>query len=212
MKLHEREKLTREASASLKESMIAWAKQYSERLTFAEEIKIVTSELSDWILGMTKYAIRDERHGDTSKPGGLACLAIFFVLALAATGCDVNVYTTPAPAYPTAQPRPLPPARTVCYPSGQCVCYGYPCRGPDAYRRPVYSGSYPQSARPRPVHRPHTHGPNCHHGQPSTGGPARPRPQAKPAKRGPAPRSKVRARPAPSRKGTPKKARSHAPR
>jgi hypothetical protein len=209
MKLHEREKLTREASASLKESMIAWAKQYGERLTFAEEIKIVTSELSDWILVLTKYAIRDERHGDTSKPGGLACLAIF-VLALAATGCDVNVYTTPAPTYPTAQARPLPPARTVCYPSGQCVCYGYPCRGPDAYRRPVYSGSYPGPVRPaRPAH---THGPHCHHPHPSTGGPARPRPQAQPAKRGPAPRSKSRARPAPQRTSIPKKARAHAPR
>lgn len=151
----------------------------------------------------------DEICAEHSRRVTALCVITFvawLLATLALAGCDVNVYTTPAPAYPTAQPRPLPPARTVCYPSGQCVCYGYPCRGPDAYRRPVYSA-------PRPVHRPHTHGPHCHHGQrPSTGGPARPRPQAKPAKRGPAPRSKIRTRPAPRRVKASKKARAHAPR
>lgn len=38
-------------------------------LTSAESLQLVTSVMSDHILGIAKYAIREERHGDQNKPG-----------------------------------------------------------------------------------------------------------------------------------------------
>lgn len=40
-------------------------------LTEAEKLRVVNAIASDWIAGVAKYAIRDERHGNTSTPGGL---------------------------------------------------------------------------------------------------------------------------------------------
>lgn len=186
MRLHEREKLVREAGADLKSALIEWSRKFGERLTFAEEIKIVSGELGDWLGSMAKYAIRAERHGDTSKPGGLACLAIF-LLVLVGTGCDVHFHTTPPATVAPAQSAP-----PLCYSGG----YVYRCPPPRAYR-------------PRPARPAHVHGPACSHGQRPHVAPSRPAskrpsqggPTSKPAQRGPQPRSRVRAVPAPSRKG-----------
>lgn len=72
MKLHEREKLIREAEFALKSALIDWSSSFGDKITFAEEIRIVSGELGGWLGSAAKYAIREERHGDTSKPGGLA--------------------------------------------------------------------------------------------------------------------------------------------
>lgn len=41
-------------------------------LTTAETIQVVTTVMSNELLGIAKYAIREERHGNTDKPGDWA--------------------------------------------------------------------------------------------------------------------------------------------
>lgn len=72
MKLHEREKIVRDAKLALSKKILEWMQEHSEKLTFAEELRVVGGELGDYISRMAKYEIRRERHGDDSRPGGLA--------------------------------------------------------------------------------------------------------------------------------------------
>jgi hypothetical protein len=68
MRLHEREPLVREAEHKLLTAMI----EATEALTEAEKLRVVNAVCSNWIAGAAKVAIRIERHGDMSTPGGLA--------------------------------------------------------------------------------------------------------------------------------------------
>jgi len=67
-RVHQREKLVHQAEMKLNGTLL----EVVHDLTEGEQIKVVTKVLSDWLLGMAKYMIRDERHpGEPDKPGGL---------------------------------------------------------------------------------------------------------------------------------------------
>lgn len=72
MELHERQKIVREAKLALSEKVLEWMQEYTDSLTFAEELSVVSGELGDYLKRMAKYQIRRDRHGDDQKPGGLA--------------------------------------------------------------------------------------------------------------------------------------------
>lgn len=65
--IHPREHAVRAAEIKLREA-IATA---TAGLTEAEALRAVNAVASEWIATCARYAIREERHGDTSKPGGL---------------------------------------------------------------------------------------------------------------------------------------------
>jgi hypothetical protein len=71
MRLHEREAIVRQAEIDLREKMTEFANEFADKLTTWEYMRVVHGVLSDDIGSQIKYAIRDERHGDTDKPGGL---------------------------------------------------------------------------------------------------------------------------------------------
>lgn len=66
-KIHHREMLVRDAE--LKIHIVL--SEATKGLTSAEVVRVVTSATSTFLLSFTKYLIREERHGDTDKPGGL---------------------------------------------------------------------------------------------------------------------------------------------
>lgn len=67
-RIHPREKLVNDARAVLSKAV----SDATEGLTEGEALKVVTQTLSDYVLGVAKYAIREERHpGQPDKPGGL---------------------------------------------------------------------------------------------------------------------------------------------
>ena len=68
--IHPREMLVTQARMQLTDALIAWRKRNAE-LTVAELVSVITGEMSSMLLGIAKFAIRHERHGDADKPGGL---------------------------------------------------------------------------------------------------------------------------------------------
>jgi hypothetical protein len=77
MRMHEREAIVRDAIVrdaenNLREKVMEFAKEYAEKLTHYEYLRVVHGVLSDDIGSQIKYAIRYERHGDTNKPAGAA--------------------------------------------------------------------------------------------------------------------------------------------
>jgi len=74
MKIHEREFIVNEAECEIEKAFIDVMIEIKSKheLTIGEEIKIVTSVLTHWLGSIAKYMIRDERHGDSDKLGGLA--------------------------------------------------------------------------------------------------------------------------------------------
>lgn len=68
MKIHPREALVREAENKIRLVYVEALKG----LTTCEAISVVNHMAFTEIGGMMKFAIREERHGDTDKPGGLA--------------------------------------------------------------------------------------------------------------------------------------------
>lgn len=71
MRVHEREKIVREAQSDLSEKLLDWMTKHDDQLTFAEELRVIAGVLGDHLSQMAKYEIRRERHGDENKPGGL---------------------------------------------------------------------------------------------------------------------------------------------
>ncbi len=67
-RVHEREKLVKAAELKLG-GMVADA---CGDLTTAESLRVLVNVLGDGVGRIAKYAIRQERHGDTDKPGGWA--------------------------------------------------------------------------------------------------------------------------------------------
>jgi hypothetical protein len=51
------------------EKLLDWRRDHD--LTTAELFSILGGTLGDQIAGIAKYLIREERHGDQDKPGGL---------------------------------------------------------------------------------------------------------------------------------------------
>lgn len=67
-KIHPRVKIVDKALRGIKESIL----EHIKPLTTAETVQVVTRALSDELVSIAKYAIREERHGDASEPGDWA--------------------------------------------------------------------------------------------------------------------------------------------
>jgi hypothetical protein len=59
-----------EAAEELQKAMSDLVREYE--LTEAEQVRVIGEACHNCIAHMAKYAIREERHGNTEKPGGLA--------------------------------------------------------------------------------------------------------------------------------------------
>ncbi len=70
MRIHPREERVRKAENELRELLCSITEKHE--LTEAEKLRVINAIASDWIAGVAKYAIREERHGDANTPGGLA--------------------------------------------------------------------------------------------------------------------------------------------
>lgn len=65
MKIHKREQIVADARADV---AIAISKAFQKHgVTYGEATQILAAELA----GLAKYQIREERHSDASKPGGV---------------------------------------------------------------------------------------------------------------------------------------------
>ena len=69
LRLHPREMPVQRASADLRQAVCDWRDRHD--LTEAETLAVLTEVLGGSIGSIAKYAIREERHGDPDKPGGL---------------------------------------------------------------------------------------------------------------------------------------------
>jgi hypothetical protein len=68
MRIHPRETLVRTAKLMVSSAVLT----HTAELTEAERLFVVNAVCSDWIAGVAKIAIREERHGNADTPGGLA--------------------------------------------------------------------------------------------------------------------------------------------
>lgn len=69
MRIHRREQAVHAAEHELTRFILDLVKKHE--LTEGEQLRVVNAAASSYIGGMAKYMIRDERHGDPSKPGGI---------------------------------------------------------------------------------------------------------------------------------------------
>ena len=69
-KIHPRESIVAEARLELATAINNIRVKYD--LTSAEHLQMVNTELSSVVGFMAKFAIREERHGNTDTPGGWA--------------------------------------------------------------------------------------------------------------------------------------------
>ncbi len=69
MKIHPREEKVRAAENDLRKAISDARAKYD--LTAFEELRIATQVFADVAGSIAKYGIREERHGDPNKPGGL---------------------------------------------------------------------------------------------------------------------------------------------
>ena len=72
-RLHEREIICREAEQKLRAavSLVTCDKEFS-KLTYFEALSVMQNVFGGELQVFLKYAIRFERHGNTSTPGGFA--------------------------------------------------------------------------------------------------------------------------------------------
>ncbi len=68
--MHERELVVKEVQ--LKLSKYLCDTMLESDLTYGEQLRVLAEVYGNWIAGIAKYMIREERHGDTNRPGGLA--------------------------------------------------------------------------------------------------------------------------------------------
>jgi hypothetical protein len=69
MKIHPREQRVREAQNDVS-TYLSLVKRENE-LTEAEMLRVVNNVCHEWVGGVAKYWIREERHGNSDTPGGL---------------------------------------------------------------------------------------------------------------------------------------------
>jgi hypothetical protein len=68
--IHPRERIVNEAEIDLAHALLGvWEKH---DLTDAEMLRVVAAVFGRHVASNAKYRIREERHGDTDKPGGWA--------------------------------------------------------------------------------------------------------------------------------------------
>ena len=70
MKMHEREMVVKEVQLKLSKHLCDT--MIDSDLTYGEQLRVLTEVYGNWIASIAKYMIREERHGDTTKCGGLA--------------------------------------------------------------------------------------------------------------------------------------------
>jgi hypothetical protein len=70
MRIHPREATVRSAENELREEIHRVIEKHE--LTEAEALRMVNAVCSGWIGWVARYAVRQERHGNTDTPGGLA--------------------------------------------------------------------------------------------------------------------------------------------
>ena len=70
-KIHPREHPVLAATSELRSLVAKWMGKNPDLTTF-ELLQVVNGVLYSEMSGILKYAIREERHGDTNKPGGWA--------------------------------------------------------------------------------------------------------------------------------------------
>jgi hypothetical protein len=68
MRRHPREQRCVEAEVALSSAILDITQKHA--LTEAEALRVVNAACSSWIGNSAKYAIREERHGNTDTPGG----------------------------------------------------------------------------------------------------------------------------------------------
>jgi len=66
-KLHPRYWIVKKAEVELSKAVMDIAQKHE--LTTAEQLKVVAAALGDAVGSIAKYAIRQERHGDSDTPG-----------------------------------------------------------------------------------------------------------------------------------------------
>jgi hypothetical protein len=72
IRMHKREQLVQDAEIALMDAINEWYRSDAvAKLTEWELVSLLSSQLSNRLGGIAKYAIRDERHGDRNKPGGV---------------------------------------------------------------------------------------------------------------------------------------------
>lgn len=72
LSMHPREKIVNAAELSLLDTIIDWRRTpEAQQLTLWELVRILTTVLNNQLAIAAKYAIRQERHGNEDKPGGL---------------------------------------------------------------------------------------------------------------------------------------------
>lgn len=71
MRIHPREIEIDKASAKLKMDILEAVAELPDDLTDGEYVKIINGISYELIAGWAKYKIREERHGDPDKEGGL---------------------------------------------------------------------------------------------------------------------------------------------
>ncbi len=67
-RIHPRETNCNKARSDITSAILKAVETYE--LTEAEQLRVVNAACSEWIGGIAKYAIRQERHGNTETPGG----------------------------------------------------------------------------------------------------------------------------------------------
>lgn len=70
MKQHEREQVVREVELKLGKHLVDTLMETD--LTYGEQLRVLTEVYGNFLARMAKYMIREERHGDPNKCGGLA--------------------------------------------------------------------------------------------------------------------------------------------
>lgn len=70
LRIHERERLVRDAESKLNGALIDVFK--AADLTEGEELRVISSVFGGWLSSIAKFKIREERHGNATTPGGLA--------------------------------------------------------------------------------------------------------------------------------------------
>ncbi len=70
LRIHPRQTRVRDAEIELMNFLAGLETKHD--LTEAEMLAVVAKELGSFVADVARLAIREERHGDRSKPGGLA--------------------------------------------------------------------------------------------------------------------------------------------
>lgn len=68
-RIHPREARCRDAELELDGFVLDLVKKHA--LTEGEALRVVAASAHRWVASVAKYMIREERHGDPEKPGGL---------------------------------------------------------------------------------------------------------------------------------------------